>query len=108
MVDSLSIVPLSRENFQLNKAVAVRVRFQDQLAHALAVQIGQIGCFVQHIHVLGEEIFTVMHCRSLELACKPLGFRRVFAAPLPRDLLLAFPWEQLLRKAPLSVTQAWD
>lgn len=41
---------------------------------------------------LGRISRQALHCRSLELACKPLGFQRTFTAPLPRDLLLAFPW----------------
>ena len=41
---------------------------------------------------LGRISRQALHCRSLELRCKALEFQRTFTAPLPRDLLLAFPW----------------
>jgi 23S rRNA pseudouridine1911/1915/1917 synthase len=72
--------------------------------HQIRVHMAQIGHPLAGDDLYGGSLERIprqaLHCRSLELACKPLGFRRVIVAPLPRDLLLAFPWIQEALSAP--------
>lgn len=74
----------------------LRVQIMTGRTHQIRVHMAHIGHPLAGDDLYGGSLERIarqaLHCRSLKLACKALEFHQTFCAPLPQELLLAFPW----------------